>query len=73
MDMKYNSLGFNKQTEALLRGLGGYDLIKEFKRKDISTDVLHKLTKEDFMQLGNMFTLTIISMFYVSVRLFIEI
>ncbi|XP_050453864.1 uncharacterized protein LOC126852762 [Cataglyphis hispanica] len=49
---KYNSLGFSKHTETLLRGLGGSDLIKEFKRKDISTDVLHKLTKEDFIRLG---------------------
>lgn len=73
MDMKYNPLGFNKHTEALLRGLGGSDLIKEFKRKDISTDVLHKLSKEDFILLGNIFTLTIISMFYVNVLLFIEI
>lgn len=70
---KYNSLGFNKHTEALLRGSGGSDLIKEFKRKDISTDVLHKLTKEDFIRLGNIFTLIIMSMFYVDVLLFIEI
>lgn len=52
MDMKYNPIGFNKQTEALLCGVGGNNLIKEFKKRDISTDALHKLTKEDFIQLG---------------------
>ncbi|KMQ90536.1 synaptogyrin-2 [Lasius niger] len=52
MDTKYNPFGFNKQTEALLCGVGGNNLIKEFKRRDISTDVLHKLTEEDFIQLG---------------------
>ncbi|TGZ38131.1 Synaptogyrin-2 [Temnothorax longispinosus] len=45
-------LGFTKQTETLLRGVGAHDLIKEFQRRNISTDALHKLTKEDFVQLG---------------------
>lgn len=53
MDTKYNPLGFNKQTEALLCGVGGNNLIKEFKKRDISSNVLHKLRKEDFVQLGN--------------------
>jgi len=56
MDVTYNPIGFNKQTEALLCGVGGKNLIKEFKKRDISTDALHKLTKEDFIQLGNTFT-----------------
>ncbi|KAL0106532.1 hypothetical protein PUN28_016315 [Cardiocondyla obscurior] len=45
--------GFTKQTEVLLRGVGAQDLIDEFKRRDISTDALRKLTKEDFIHLGN--------------------
>ncbi|KAL0106530.1 hypothetical protein PUN28_016315 [Cardiocondyla obscurior] len=44
--------GFTKQTEVLLRGVGAQDLIDEFKRRDISTDALRKLTKEDFIHLG---------------------
>lgn len=49
--------GFTKQTETLLRGIGANELINEFKTRDISTNVLHKLTKEDFMLLGNIFIL----------------
>lgn len=76
MDMKYNPIGFNKQTEALLCGVGGNNLIKEFKKRDISTDALHKLTKEDFIQLGNTFISIIISNNYTNYVLyyvFIEI
>ncbi|XP_019885147.1 uncharacterized protein LOC109610477 [Camponotus floridanus] len=52
MDVTYDPIGFNKQTETLLYGVGGKNLIKEFKKRNISTDALHKLTKEDFIQLG---------------------
>lgn len=52
MDVTYDLIGFSKQTEALLCGLGGKNLIKEFKKRNISTDALHKLTKEDFVRLG---------------------
>lgn len=45
-------LGFTRQTEALLRGVGAENLVKECRRRNISTDALHKLTKEDFVQLG---------------------
>lgn len=55
--------GFTKQTETLLCGIGANDLIKEFKIRGISTDALHKLTKEDFMQLGNTFVSVIILLF----------
>lgn len=64
--MDLNFLGFTKQTETLLYGVGAQDLIKEFKRRNISTDALHKLTKEDFIQLGNTFILTTALPFYVN-------
>lgn len=48
-------LGFTRQTEILLRGLGATNLIKECKRKNVSTNVLHKLNKEDFITLGNVY------------------
>lgn len=73
MDMKYNPIGFNKQTESLLCGVGGKNLIKEFKKRNISTDALHKLTKEDFIQLGNMFTSIIMYQFYTVHIVFMEI
>jgi len=53
--MDLDLLGFTKQTETILYGVGAQNLIKEFKRRNISTDALHKLTKEDFVQLGNTF------------------
>ncbi|XP_067204469.1 uncharacterized protein [Linepithema humile] len=45
-------LGFTKQTEILLCGVGAQNLIQEFKKRNISTDALHKLTKEDLEKLG---------------------
>lgn len=58
MATDFDFLGFTRQTETLLRGVGAHDLIQEFKRRNISTDTLHKLTKEDFIQLGNTLILT---------------
>lgn len=59
-----NFSGFTKQTETLLCGVGANKLIKECKKRNISTDVLHKLTKEDFVQLGNAFIFIFIMLFY---------
>lgn len=49
----YDLLGFTKQTEMLLRSVGAQHLIGEFKSRNIATNALHKLTKEDFIRLGN--------------------
>ncbi|KAK2576646.1 hypothetical protein KPH14_005309 [Odynerus spinipes] len=46
-------LGFTNQTATVLRGLGGGTLINECKKRNISTSELHKLTKDDFIQLGS--------------------
>lgn len=54
MSVDLDLLGFTRQTETLLCGVGAQSLIKEFKRRNISSDALHKLTKKDFIQLGNM-------------------
>lgn len=45
-------LGFTRQTELLLRGVEAQNLIQEFKKRNISTETLHKLAKEDLMKLG---------------------
>ncbi|KAL2729464.1 synaptogyrin [Vespula squamosa] len=45
-------LGFTKQTALVLRSLGGNDLIKPCEERNISTSELHKLTRNDFIQLG---------------------
>ncbi|XP_043678690.1 uncharacterized protein LOC122634133 [Vespula pensylvanica] len=45
-------LGFTKQTALVLRSLGGNNLIKPCEERNISTSELHKLTKNDFIQLG---------------------
>jgi len=63
MGMDLDLLGFTRQTETILYGVGAQNLIKEFKRRNISTDALHKLTKEDFVQLGNTFIVTTTSLF----------
>lgn len=55
MDAFVNSLEFSKQTEMLLCGIGAKNLIQEFKKLNISTSALHKLTKEDFVKLGNIY------------------
>ncbi|XP_011068300.1 PREDICTED: uncharacterized protein LOC105154455 [Acromyrmex echinatior] len=52
MDTNVDLLKFTKQTETLLCGVGAQNLIKECKRRNISTYALHRLTKEDFIQLG---------------------
>lgn len=56
--------GFTKQTATILCGIGAKDLIREFRKKDLSTSALFKLTKEDFMQLGNISISTIILLSY---------
>lgn len=46
-------LGFTKQTETLITGLGGTpDVIKEFRKRNISTDELSELTEFDLIKLG---------------------
>lgn len=45
-------LGFTKRTASILEGLGAGDIINEFKKRNISTDALSKLTKDDFIKLG---------------------
>ncbi|XP_025154870.1 uncharacterized protein LOC112588619 [Harpegnathos saltator] len=52
MNSRYQEHGFTEQTKMLLRNIGAQSLIKECKKRKISTDELHKLTKEDFMVLG---------------------
>ncbi|KYM94890.1 Synaptogyrin-2 [Cyphomyrmex costatus] len=52
MSTDLDFLEFTKQTEMLLCGVGAQKLIKECKRRNISTNALHRLTKEDFVQLG---------------------
>ena len=44
-------LGFTKRTATILEGLGAGDIINEFKKRNISTDALSKLTKNDFIKL----------------------
>ena len=48
----YDSFSFTKQTATLLRGLGIRELIPEFKKRNISTDVLHELSTEELIILG---------------------
>ena len=51
-------LGFTKQTEILLTGLGGGpEVIKEFRKRNISTDELAELNEIDLITLG-MFSLS---------------
>ncbi|XP_033219515.1 uncharacterized protein LOC117174471 [Belonocnema kinseyi] len=51
-------LGFTKQTETLIKGLGGTpDVIKEFRKRNISTDELSELTEFDLIKLGADYTL----------------
>lgn len=65
MSAVIDPLGFTKQTEILLYGVRAQNLIQEFKKRNISTDALHKLTKEDLVKLGNIFILiTLILYFY---------
>ncbi|KYN37630.1 Synaptogyrin-2 [Trachymyrmex septentrionalis] len=52
MGTNVDLLEFTKQTETLLCGVGAQNLVKECKRRNISTNALHRLTKEDFVQLG---------------------
>ncbi|XP_076657646.1 synaptogyrin [Halictus rubicundus] len=52
MDNCYDPLAFTKQTASLLRGLGAPELIPECKKRNISTDVLHQLSAQEFMILG---------------------
>lgn len=63
--MNFDPLGFTRQTEMVLRGVGAQDLIKEFKNRNISTNQLHRLTKEDLVILGNLFTLTVFYFFMI--------
>ncbi|KOC70195.1 hypothetical protein WH47_08541 [Habropoda laboriosa] len=44
--------GFTKQTASLLRGLGASELIPECKKRNISTDVLHELSIQELVMLG---------------------
>ncbi|XP_011303749.1 uncharacterized protein [Fopius arisanus] len=45
-------LGFTKQTAMILEGLNARDLIPEFRKRNISTDALPELSKDDLMVLG---------------------
>lgn len=46
-------LGFTRQTETLITGLGGTPgLIEEFRKRNISTDELTDLTEYDLIALG---------------------
>lgn len=46
-------LGYNNQTEILLIGLGANLFTHEFKKRNISIEVLHKMTTDDFILIGN--------------------
>ncbi|XP_076392089.1 synaptogyrin [Megachile rotundata] len=52
MDSYYDSFSFNKQTATLLRGLGIPELIPEFRKRNISTDILHELSTQELILLG---------------------
>lgn len=46
-------LGFTRQTETLITGLGGTpDLVEEFRKRNISTEELAELTEYDLINLG---------------------
>lgn len=45
-------LGFTRQTAMILEGLNAQDLIPEFKKRNIPTDALPELSKDDLMVLG---------------------
>ncbi|XP_076382267.1 synaptogyrin [Megalopta genalis] len=52
MDNYCDPFGFTKQTAILLRGLDASELIPSCKKRNISTDVLHELSVQEFMILG---------------------
>ena len=46
-------LGFTRQTEMLLTGIGAPpDVIKEFRKRNLSSDELSQLTEFDLVKLG---------------------
>lgn len=52
MDGYYDSFSFTKQTATILRGLGISELIPEFRKRNISTDILHELSAQELIILG---------------------